>query len=76
MICYRDMTFCDSYDCINTDCYRNPQQALNELAAIPEDRRLPMALANFKDTEACKGYQPLAERLGIHESVKDTSTMP
>jgi hypothetical protein len=64
------MTFCSSYDCTNTECYRNPQRALNELDVIPEDKRLPMALANFKDTDRCIGYRSLAERIGIDIKIK------
>lgn len=66
MICYKDRTYCSAM-CKNMLCDRNQQHALNELANIPEDKRLPLAISNLKDSPYCIGYQPLSEMFGIKE---------
>ena len=67
MICYRDKSYCSQFDCVTTQCDRNPQTALNELAEIEKDKRLPLSITDYKDTEACKGYQSLGNLIGINE---------
>lgn len=68
MMCHGDMTFCSAGGmCINMDCRRNAQHAYNQLNRIPEEQRLPIAMADFKDTEACIGYESLMSRLGMKE---------
>ena len=51
MLCYRDMTFCDS-DCANRECFRNltPEHRQKSI-----DLDLPVAKANFWFN--CKAYE-------------------
>jgi hypothetical protein len=65
MICYRDRSYCSQFDCVTAQCDRNPQTALNELAEIEEDKRLPLSISDFKDTDFCKGYMALGALIGI-----------
>lgn len=66
MISYKDMTFC-SATCVNFQCERNYNHAINGQASIPEEKRLPVALSNLKDTDMCPGYQSFAEQIGIDD---------
>lgn len=52
MICYRDMTFCQS-DCVNTECVR---YLSDEVFDGAEHMMLPLALADF--SRDCKEYVP------------------
>ena len=52
MICYRDMTFCES-DCTNITCWRYISPAVMQGA---ERTGLPLAVCDF--SENCESYQP------------------
>lgn len=55
-----DITFCGD-KCANDKCYRNP-------ARMPdEERKWPHTYAQFKDTDYCEGYKPLAEKGKLNE---------
>jgi hypothetical protein len=47
-MCYRDMTFCRSHGCINTDCERHESHVPKETYFFNTDG-LPVAWANFED---------------------------
>jgi hypothetical protein len=64
MICYKDRAFC-SQSCFNLECDRNYNHAINGQRHLQEEDRLPISIANFKDSNQCKGFQPFAERMGM-----------
>ena len=51
MLCYRDMTFCQS-DCTNKECSRFISEAVVEGS---EKTGLPLAVSDFSET--CEDYQ-------------------
>ena len=52
MLCYRDMTFCTSKDCGNTECPRNTKGPMFDPDEFWKDR---VAMADFQKT--CKEYK-------------------
>ena len=69
MISYKDRAFC-SQSCANFECDRNYNHAINGQAYLPEKDRLPISMANLRDSSQCLGYQSFAERIGICENEK------
>lgn len=55
MICFRDMTFCES-DCTNEQCHRHLSDAVWEAARKWGGPDAPVAVSDFSKT--CPGYQP------------------
>lgn len=63
MICYRDMTFCDS-DCSNLICPRFLSEEVKEGAKVME---LPIALSDF--SLDCEDYRDPISKWGVeHET--------
>lgn len=64
MICYKDRAFC-SQPCVNFECDRNYNHAINGQAHLLEEDRLPISVVNFRDSSQCIGFQSFAERMGM-----------
>jgi len=63
MLCYKDITFCES-DCVNTECFRHKSKVDHE-----ETRRRKIAVCYSDFSKECEDYLP--DRYSIGESWHD-----